>query len=96
MEVHYINFLHGYDLQLVDGGIASHVMCSIWRGMGRRPATLDGCGHLFCERCIKQHLMLRSAPQAPWLTLKAAHCPSCMQAFRIGEILTWPAWQRWA
>ena len=96
IEVNSVNFEQGYDEQLVESGIPGHLMCSICRGLPRRPATLDGCGHLFCERCIKQHFMLRSAPQAPWLTLKAAPCPSCMQAFRIGEILTWPAWQRWA
>ena len=94
IEVNSVNFEQGYDEQLVESGIPSHPMCSILRDLPRRPATLDGCGHLFCERCIKQPLVLLSSPQAHWLTLKAASCASCMQAFRIAENLTWPAWQR--
>ena len=29
-----------------------------------RAATLDGCGQIFCERCIKQHFEIRYGPQS--------------------------------
>ena len=90
IKVKSVNFQQGLDEQLVDGGIPSHLMCSICLGLPRRASTLEGCRHLFRECCIKEHFMLRSEPQAPWSTVKGAPCPSCMQGFRIGEILTWP------
>ena len=84
-----------FDEQCVEGGIQSQAMCSIWQGLRRRSGTLDRCGHMLCERCLKQHYETRSAPQAPWTTVKAAPCPACMHFFMIREILTWQAWQRW-
>ena len=96
VEVNTMTFEQGFDEQWVEGGIANHVQCAICQCLPRRPATLDGCGHIFCERCIKQHFVIRSAPQVSWSAMRSAPCPNCRQPFRMGEILTWPAWQRWA
>ena len=95
-EVNTMTFEQGFDDQWVHGGIANHVQCAICQCRPRRPATLDGCGHIYCECCIKQHFLIRSAAQASWSEMKSAPCPTCMQPFRMGEILTWPVWQRWA
>ena len=96
LEINLPAFEQGFDEQFVQGVIPSHMQCAICQGLPRRPATLDGCGHLFFERCIKQHFEIRAEAQTPWRTVKAAPCPSCMQKFRVGEILTWPAWQWWS
>ena len=96
IELNSLNFEQGFDEQLGDGCIQSHLLCSIWRGLPSRPATLDGCENLVCERWINQLFMICSTPQASLPTGKAEPCPTCMKGFRIGEILIWPAWQRWA
>ena len=96
VEVNMMTFEHGFDQQSVEGGIAGHVSCAISRCFPHRPATLDGCDHIYGERCIKQHVLMLSASQWPWSAKKSAPCPTCMQPFRQGEILTWPEWQRWA
>ena len=62
-EINVPAFEQGFDEQLVQGGIPNHMQCAICQGLPRRPATLDGCGHLFCERCIKQHFKIRAEPQ---------------------------------
>ena len=55
VEVNALTFEQGFEEQLVEGGIANHVMCAICRCLPRLLATLDGCGHIFCERCINQN-----------------------------------------
>lgn len=54
------------------------------------PPVASATGHagrlrenIFFDCCIKQPYLLISM-------LKAAPCTSCLQGFRIGEILTWP------
>ena len=96
VEVNILLFEQGFDDHWVEGGISSHVMCSICRELPRRSATPDGCVHIFCDRCIKQHYQLRATSHAPCSPVKGAPCPTCMQGFSVGEILTWPAWQLWA
>ena len=89
-------FDQGFDERSVEDGIAIHMQSTNFQCLQRRPASLDGCAHIFCESCIKQHFQIRAAPQTPWSTVKAAPCLTCMKKFPFGEILTWPAWQRWA
>ena len=96
IELNTPTFEQGFDEKLVEGGLANHLICRICSFLPRAPATLDACGHLFCERCIKQHFQLRIASQSQSSSAKAAPCPNCRQPFRMCEILTWPAWQRWA
>ena len=91
IEVNFLSFDQGLEEKLVECGIANHLMCSICQCLPGRPATLAAWGHIFCQRCIKEHFQIRSSPQSHWSSVKAAPCPACMQKFGTGEILTWPA-----
>ena len=96
IEVNTNTFEQGFEEEWVEGGIAGHVMCTICRCLPRRPATLDGCGQIYRERCIKLNFLMPSAAQSHWSAMKSGPSPTCKEAFSMGEILTWPAWQRWA
>ena len=96
VDVNTSSFEMGFEEELVDGGLDNVSMCAICRGFPRHPANIDKCGHLFCEKCIKKHFTQRATSQHPWITVMVAPCPTCMQPFRMGEILPWTLWQRWA
>ena len=90
-------FETGFDETLVKGGLEESVwMCSICRGLPRHPATIDGCGHLFCEGCIRQHYMMTKRPDPSFLTIEDASCPNCKQKFHYGDLKTWDLVDAWS
>ena len=95
----YINtleFEQGFPESCLVGEAESTYICAICQGYPRRPTTLDICGHLFCEPCIKRWFQTRATPHALFLTVRTAPCPVCRSPFQNGEILTWELWQKWA
>ena len=94
--INTLEFESGFPEELVEGTLENSFTCSICRGFPRRPAMLDNCGHLFCEPCIKTHFKMREQRGGPFDSVQTAPCPVCMGRFRIGEILTWCAWQKWS
>ena len=96
-EVNSLSFEGGFDDRWVVGGLNESVwICGICQGLPRRPTILDGCGHLFCEPCVKKHFRARAQTLQPYLTVQIAPCPMCMKSFRLGEVLTFDLWQRWS
>ena len=90
-------FETGFDDTLVKGGLEENVwMCSICRGLPRHPASIDGCGHLFCEGCIRQHYMMTKRPDFNFLTIEEASCPNCNQKFHYGELKSWDLMDAWS
>ena len=45
VDINLPEFVQAFDEQFAEGGIPSHMMCTICQGLLRRPATLDGCDH---------------------------------------------------
>lgn len=99
VDVNKIEFETGYEERYVVGGFPSNwFQCSICQGFPRRPATLAKCGHLFCERCLKELYETNS-----WLHAHATDgfdrtcfCPMCKKEFATYEVFVFEAFQQWA
>ncbi|KAF0155396.1 MAG: hypothetical protein FD188_3147 [Ignavibacteria bacterium] len=96
-EINSPDFEAGFDEKNVVGGFPNnYFMCSICEGLPRHPVFLDKCGHLFCEMCMKQHFKINSKLNAPFLTIRAATCPTCKTEFTLGDVLVFDCFQTWA
>ena len=96
VHINALEFESGFPESSLVGVVDSTSLCAICQGYPRRPVSLDICGHLFCEPCIKRWYQIRASPHGLFGTVKTAPCPVCREAFQIGEILTWELWQKWA
>ena len=86
----------GFDEKHVEGGLDTTWMCGICRGLPRRTATLNKCGHIFCEMCIRQHFdMVPHAANVP-IHGRGARCPYCRQPYRLTHIRTWTEMHPWS
>ena len=87
----------GFAEEYVTGGLKDDVFaCCICKGLPRHPATLETCGHLFCEGCIKRHYMFTKKPMVNYLTVQESACPKCRKPYRFADIATWEQVHLWS
>ena len=97
VEINTLDFEQGFAESCLVGAVGGMSLCTICKGFPRRPVTLDACGHLFCEPCLKMWFETRARPHTTWMAATmTAPCPLCRTHFQKGEILTWDIWQKWA
>ena len=86
-SINTAEFESGFEEELVVGGITSNViMCSICRGLPRKPAAIKQCGHLYCEACIGQHFRRNQRQQSVYSRVMVAPCPYCQKTFRTKDV----------
>ena len=83
-------FESGFAEEYVSRGLKDDVFaCCICKGLPRHPATLETCGHLFCEGCIKRHYTFTKKPMLNYLTVQESSCAKCRKPYRFADIATW-------
>ena len=65
-------------------------ICSICLGLPLSPVSLRKCGHIFCEQCIRQHLVTYNEHDR--LPIGTAKCPVDRVTFTATSILDFVDW----
>ena len=96
-DINTTNFETGFDEEHIVGGLPCQaILCSCCFGVPRFPATLDTCGHLFCERCILEVLLKSPAAKVHRSGRRTAPCPICRAHYDRNQILTVYFFQKWS
>ena len=86
-DINKMEFESGYEEENVVGGINSNIlMCTICRGMPRKPAAIKHCGHLYCESCIGHYFSRNRRPHSMFPGISIAPCPYCQKTFQAKDV----------
>lgn len=89
-------FESGFSEESLPGGFPSnHYMCSICHGLPRHPVSLDKCGHMFCELCIKEHFRTQARQHSLFSGIKGAPCPNCKGEYTMMNVVGLDRFQSW-
>ena len=94
LEVNSENFELGFDEDLIVGDRSQNAaFCSICQALPRHPASLPGCGHLFCDTCLKKYIDKQDQGHHFG---KLMPCPICRQKFHPYVAMTFGYFQYWS
>ena len=87
-------FKTGFDEQHIVGHLPTGLLlCSCCQCVPRLPATLETCGHLFCEWCISNNLQKSPGSHLDQSRHRYALCPNCRQRYYHSNILPYSSMQ---
>ena len=94
VEVNSENFEVGFDEDLIVGDHSKNAaICSICQALPRHPASLPGCGHLFCDTCLKKYIDERDQGHSFGNLIP---CPICRHKFHPYGAMTFGYFQFWS
>ena len=94
VEVNSENFELGFDEDLIVGDRSQNAaFCSICQALPRHPASLPGCGHLFCDTCLKKYIDKQDQGHHFGNLIS---CPICRQKFHPYGAMTFGYFQYWS